>query len=61
MVNLPLDQRNINEKIWAICILREHKIRMGKEKKKKEEESLNNIEFELARLEDPHSGGYDSL
>ena len=34
---------------------------MGKEKKKKEEESLNNIEFELDRLEDPHSGGYDSL
>ena len=34
---------------------------MGNGKEKKEEESLNNIEFELARLEDPHSGGYDSL
>ena len=34
---------------------------MGNGKEKKEEESLNNIEGELARLEDPHSGGYDSL
>ena len=34
---------------------------MGNGKGKKEEESLNNIEFELARLEDPHSGGYDYL
>ena len=34
---------------------------MGNVKEKKEEESLNNIEFELARLEDPHIGGYDYL
>lgn len=43
-----------------ILCLKQRMIESDKRNKKNDEESIRNIEFELARLEDPDNGGHDS-